>query len=107
MIDKETTFTPLDYLAYCLYRNDCAVKNTNGVLWGTMRHGVRNKYLRKARANVDAWGAKEVEYKQLRDEGNPRAYFAPPAPEVAAADADREMFGDDVEAYGLENVGCK
>lgn len=23
------------------------------------------------------------------------------------ADADREMFGDDVEAYGLENVGCK
>lgn len=27
--------------------------------------------------------------------------------EQDGCDADREMFGDDVEDYGLEDVGCK
>ena len=73
--DRDRTFTPLDYIAWCLYRRDCADKGFIGVLWGTMRHDLRNKYLLKANFSIDAWVVLEGECKTSRDAGNPRAYF--------------------------------
>jgi len=35
----------------------------------------------------------------MSDSEKREAYFS--------AEADREMFGDDIENYGLEDVGCK
>jgi uncharacterized protein YodC (DUF2158 family) len=62
------------YLAFLMY---CSDSNKNGCIpcrWGTLRDDLKEKWLAKASAKMEAWREEEESAKKRR-ETDPRAFF--------------------------------
>lgn len=102
--EEEAEFTPLNAVAYDLYRKVCQEKNIITVCWlcisDEIKHEIRDALYKWLDINIPSilpyryenasilmdkldmndvinkWKEAEIAYKQYRIDGNPKAYFA-------------------------------